>query len=303
MADPALVSTTRRAVDEAVLHRLAQRLALPGAAPWLHAEVARRMGERLGVIKLKPTQLLDWWAASGASAAVLGQAYPAARRKAVEIRVADSPRLPRAPGWWPRAPWAKAAVSVITAAEVADAQAQLVWANMMLHTVADPMPLLRHWHRALAVDGFLMFSTLGPGSLPQLRALYDTEGWGPPMAPLTDMHDIGDMLVEAGFADPVMDQELLTLTWPTARAALDELRQLGGNAHPARASGLRTPRWRQRLMDALTQTAGSEGRVGLVFEVIYGHAFKPLPRARMAPTTHVAVDDLRRMARSQRPSR
>ena len=58
------------------------------------------------------------------------------------------------------------------------------------------------------------------------------------------MHDLGDMLVQAGFADPVMDQEMLTLTWPDAEALLAELRALGGNADPARCAGLRTPRWR-----------------------------------------------------------
>ena len=65
------------------------------------------------------------------------------------------------------------------------------------------------------------------------------------------MHDLGDMLVEAGFADPVMDQETITLTWPSGEALLAELRQLGGNVDPRRFAGLRTPRWRSRLAEAL----------------------------------------------------
>jgi malonyl-CoA O-methyltransferase len=110
------------------------------------------------------------------------------------------------------------------------------------------------------------------------------------------MHDLGDMLVAAGFAEPVMDQEPLRLTWATPHAALAELRSLGTNADPARFAGLRTPRWRARLHAALAERAQADGRVALGFEVVYGHAFKPAPR--VAGETRVAVDDLQRMARA-----
>ncbi len=299
-----------RVVDAAALARIRSRLQTALQPPWLHTEVGRRMAARLPVIRLQPARVLDWWSYSGGSVDGLRQAYPKAILLQLEPDACDAPaaatnpaRPAAAASWWSMQRWRGASPQTLTQAQLQPDSAELLWANMGLHRWADPQQAFVHWHRALTVDGFLMFSTLGPGTLTTLQTLYSSAGWPPPFAPFVDMHDLGDMLVGAGFADPVMDQELLTLTWPTARAALDELRQLGGNAHPARASGLRTPRWRQRLMDALTQTAGSEGRVGLVFEVIYGHAFKPLPRARMAPTTHVAVDDLRRMARSQRPSR
>jgi malonyl-CoA O-methyltransferase len=175
-----------------------------------------------------------------------------------------------------------------------------VWANMLLQAAADPPALMAHWHRALAVDGFLMFSTLGPGSLPELRSLYQAQGWGEPMAPLIDMHDLGDMLIQAGFADPVMDQETLTLTWPSAEAALAELRGLGGNAHPDRHAGLRTPRWRSRLFDALQGQADAEGRVALRFELVYGHAFRPAPKPLVQARTEVSLDAMREMVRSGR---
>jgi malonyl-CoA O-methyltransferase len=139
-----------------------------------------------------------------------------------------------------------------------------------------------------------MFSTLGPYTLRELGGLYADAGWGPAQAPLTDMHDLGDALVQAGFADPVMDQEMLTLTWSSPQAALEELRQLGANAHPARAPGLRTPRWRRRLLDALAARADAQGRVALGFEIVYGHAFRPAPRARLGGEGGVLVEDLRR---------
>ncbi|MCC7100000.1 MAG: biotin synthase, partial [Rubrivivax sp.] len=162
--------------------------------------------------------------------------------------------------------------------EVPAGAAQLVWSNMLLQAIADPRPLLARWHEALAVEGFLMFATLGPGSLPELRAIYRAERWGEPMQAFVDMHDLGDMLVFAGFADPVMDQEILTLTWPDVPALLAELRALGANLSPRRHQGLRTPRWRERLQQALATTA-QDGRPRLSFELVYGHAFKAAPRA------------------------
>ena len=171
---------------------------------------------------------------------------------------------------------------------------------MMLHLAEDPLHLMQHWQRALAVDGFLMFSTLGPGSLQGLRAVYARCGWPVPHAPFVDMHDLGDMLVHAGFADPVMDQEILTLTWPDAEAMLRELRSLGGNADPARGAGLRTPRWRQRLCIELQQLRGPDGRLRLDFELVYGHAFRAAPKPRVAAQTSVALDEMRAMVRSPR---
>ncbi len=113
------------------------------------------------------------------------------------------------------------------------------------------------------------------------------------------MHDLGDMLVQAGFADPVMDQETLTLRWRSAAALLAELRTLGANAAPDRFDGLRTPRWRARLERALESLADADGTIGMSFEVAYGHAFKAAPRVRGGgEATTVSLDDMRAMVRS-----
>lgn len=257
------------------------------------------MAERLPVIRQQPEVVIDWWARSGASQELLARVYPGAKIWCVEA-VAASPAAtgPAAP-WWSARRWRRAA-AVIDDDKVPPQVGQLLWANMMLHAVADPEALVQCWRRALAVDGFLMFSTLGPDTLAGLRALYRDAGWGAAHAAFTDMHDLGDMLVAAGFADPVMDQERLTLTWATPEQLLDELRTLGGNADPARWAGLRTPRWRARLLAALRERSSADGRIGLEFELVYGHAFNPLPRARLAGETRIALDDMRTMTRSGR---
>jgi len=116
------------------------------------------------------------------------------------------------------------------------------------------------------------------------------------------MHDLGDMLVEAGFAEPVLDQETITLRWRSATALLAELRQLGGNTAPDRFSGLRTRAWRDRLLAALGERADADGSIGLSVEVAYGHGFKPAPRLRADAPVAVSLDEMRAMVRRPRPS-
>jgi malonyl-CoA O-methyltransferase len=288
-----------RQLDRARVLRALHALEAGHPAPWLHAEVGRRMAERLAVIRLQPAAWLDWWARVGAAGGEVAQAYPQAQHGVVEPTetLRQQSRLaPRAPWWSLRR---KQSPVVMGPDEVAPASVQLVWANMMLHAAMDPPSLMSRWHAALAVDGFVMFSCLGPGTLLALQALYRRMGWGSPMAELVDMHDLGDMLVQAGFADPVMDQETLTLSWADPAAALAELRGLGGNAAPNRYAGLRTKRWREHLLQELNALRGADGRVHLHFEVVYGHAFKPVPRARMTGETAISVADMRAMVRKR----
>lgn len=286
-------------IDAAALARVQRRQALAGHAPWLHVEVARRMAERLPIIRQQPDTVIDWWSHAGGSQEALARAYPRARRLCVEPSGVGASQVRGTAPWWSARRWRRAAAPLDESA-VPAASGQLLWANMMLHAVEAPELLMQRWRRALAVEGFLMFSTLGPDSLAGLRALYREAGWGSAHAPFTDMHDWGDMLVAAGFADPVLDQERLTLTWATPQALLSELRALGGNADRARFAALRTPRWQARLLGALRERANADGRIALEFELVYGHAFNAPPRAKVSAETRVAVEDLRAMARAAR---
>jgi malonyl-CoA O-methyltransferase len=289
MPGPA-ASTTERRLDTVAVGRALERMGRRAEAPWLHAEAARRMAERLAVIRLQPQRIVEWSGFLGASDALLAAAYPAAQRIVVEPLRSIAERTRQA----------HRGVDVIAADDLAPAAAQLVWSNMLLHASRNPPALIARWQRALAADGFVMFSCLGPGTLLELRELYRRAGWGDAMSEFVDMHDLGDMLVQAGFADPVMDQETLTLTWATPQALLAELRSLGINASPDRSPGLRTPRWRARLESALESLADETGRLRLHFELAYGHAFKGTPRARGDAPTTVSLDEMRSLLRAGR---
>jgi malonyl-CoA O-methyltransferase len=286
------------------VQRIVQRLAGRDEPPWLHREAARRMADRLPMILKQPRSVIEWSGWLGAGDEVLRQAYPQAKRVVVEPDAALAGRsaAQHASPWWSPRRWAGAGVEVRSPDEVAQGSGELLWSNLMLQGEGDPPALFARWHETLAVDGFLMFSTLGPGTLPELRELYAGHGWGAPMAELVDMHDLGDMLVHAGFADPVMDQETLTLTFADAEAALAELRTLGGNASPARFAGLRGRAWRAALVRALQRGADASGRVALRFELVYGHAFRPAPKPKVQARTEVSLDAMREMVRAGRRS-
>lgn len=291
-----------RELDEKAVSTALRRLAAQPSPPWLHQEVARRMAERLQVIKLQPERILDWWSFLGAGAELLDAAYPQAQRVAVEpdAALAERSRAASRRPWWSPRRLRGSAAAVLAETQELPGGMQLVWANMMLHATREPPAVLARWERSLAAEGFVMFSCFGPDTLRELRELYARLGWPPPMAGFVDMHDLGDMLVHAGFADPVMDQETLTLSWADAPALLAELRTLGANASPARFAGLRTPRWRAALERELQALTGADGRLSMRFEIAYGHAFKAAPRLRAGEPTTVSLDDMRALVRAGR---
>jgi malonyl-CoA O-methyltransferase len=271
--------------------RAAQRWQhLPVAeSPWLHEEVASRMQERLEWIKVQPSTWVHWAPLKGGLQAhgLISQRYPKAACTLLETSSAAAQQAAKAlltPRWKPHA-WLQPKTHVVT--QVAQ-PAQMLWSNMALHMTADPQGLMAQWHQALEVDGFLMFSCLGPDTLKELQTLYKALGWPAPAHDFTDMHDWGDMLMGAGFAEPVMDTERITLTFTTPERLLQELRGLGRNLHTGRFAALRGRGWHRQLLQALGQQP-----LQLTFEVIYGHAFKPAPRLSVSAHSEISLDSMR----------
>ncbi len=281
----------------------------PGEAPWLHEEVAQRMLDRLQWIKLQPAIWAHWGAVRGGGQAHVALAKQYARAQCHVIETAERrktlAREALMPPWWTRL-WRamSGGVSAPHFEAPAAGSADMLWANMALHEAADPQALLATWHRLLAVDGFLMFSCLGPDTAREVRELYQALGWPAAGHQLTDMHDWGDMLVQTGFAEPVMDMERITLTFETPARLLQELRELGRNFHPERFSSLRGRQWRATLEQRISERfpRGTDGRLSLTFEVIYGHALKAKPKIKVSALSAVSVEEMRTMLQGQRGS-
>jgi malonyl-CoA O-methyltransferase len=220
----------------------------------VEAEVGARMLERLDYVKIAPRRILDAGSGPSREARALLRRYPKAqlvaldfarpmlRRRLFEKRLpvcADMTRLPLAGG-----------------------SMDLVWSNMALHWAGDTPGALREFERVLAPEGLLMLSTLGPDTLKELRAAA-----GPARVHgFADMHDLGDMLVGAGFAAPVMDMEMIEMEYRKTNLLAD-LRASGQtSARADRARGLSGRRFGERLRARLEPRA--------TFEVVYGHAWK-----------------------------
>ena len=219
------------------------------------------MHERLDYVKIAPRRILD--AASGPPGRALAKRYPGAEVIALDFSLAML-RARSGFGFFRRKPLVLCGdlERLPLAAEAVD----LVWCNMALHWLADPLPALREFARVLAAEGLVMFSTLGPDALKELRAAA-----GPSRVHgFIDMHDVGDMLLAAGFAAPVMDMEMIRFEYTTQKSLLDDLRATGQtNARADRSRGLAGRRFHQSLRAALGASA--------TFEVVYGHAWKAPP--------------------------
>ena len=282
-------------------------------SPWLHEEVGRRMAERLQWLRERPQRWWHWQALNGGlqthlavqaqlpgSAATVHESTPerlARAAKALTPTVSGLQKLKQSfqrLGRSGAAPITGTTTPTLLAPD--GGSMDMVWANMALHSTTDPQALLHRWREALKVDGIVMFSCLGPDSLRELHQLYQALGWPPASQAFTDMHDWGDMLIEAGFSEPVMDVERITLAYTTLPPLLRDLREWGRNLHPARSRQVPPKAWQRDLEAALQQAIaqpGGSGQFQLSFEVIYGHAIKPPPRVAVASTSQISLSDMR----------
>jgi malonyl-CoA O-methyltransferase len=268
--------------------------------PWLHNEVARRMAQRLALIRHPVKHWLHWDSRAGglASQHLLEGIFPKANCMVVQTQPRDltwaSQSLQQP--WWRSwlGPQRRFGLQ-------ADDAADMLWSNMGLHMQPRPAQAMLQWAQSLHADGFVMFSCLGPDSLRELRPVFDAMGWPTPSHAFTDMHDWGDMLLGAGFAAPIMDMEHITLTYASPQALLKDLRSLGRNLNPHRFQACRGRAWLNTLHQQLQNqlcSAKHDGRLALTFEVIYGHAFKAPVRLTVKPETRVSLDQLKAQLKS-----
>lgn len=286
---PARVTTVRRQFD-ARAARFGERAALP-------REVGRRLIERLQYIRLEPRRILDIGCGAAETRAPLMMQYPRADWIGLDISermlkaAAADPMHIRASRWLSGA-WSRRVAGDAGRLPIADDSIDLVFSNLMLHWHPEPHAVFPEWKRVLKTDGLLMFSCFGPDTLKELRAAAADALPNSRAMPFVDMHDFGDMMVASGFATPVMDAEVITLTYTSPEELLREVRALGGNPRDDRAQSLPSGRQARQMLRALEAQRGDDGRLRLTFEVAYGHAWKPMP-PKPAGITAITVETLR----------
>lgn len=267
----------------AVRRNFARAAATFGQGDALHLEVASRMLDRFDVIRLAPERIVDLGCGTGSAAPGLLARFPAARVVGVDLAHAMvRAAVPEAKGW---RRWLGARGSSISGVNAdmanlpfADGAFGLAWSNLALHWLDDPLPALSEAQRVLETGGLVMFSALGPDTLRELRESFAAAGPGWHVRRFIDLHDIGDALGRAGFSAPVMDMEVLTLTYETLDGLFADLRFTGSaNAMRGRRRTLTGP-GRLREVRRTYEGLRRDGRLPATFEVIYGHAWKAAPR-------------------------
>jgi malonyl-CoA O-methyltransferase len=251
------------------------------------------MLERLALVRLDPKRVLDAGCGRGADLSALQNTYQNAQMIGLDgsenflKRVQGEQKaagifmqrlLSKLTGRAFGAGQAELLCADFCHSPLADRSVDLVWSNMALHWHNEPDQVFAEWLRILSVHGLLMFSCFGPDSLKELRGAFLQADQTQHTLPFVDMHDFGDMLVNAGFATPVMDMEVITLTYNSVDQLMQEVRALGGNPLQTRKQGLTGRAAWRRVRDQLEQMRRADGRIPLTLEIIYGHAFRPEPR-------------------------
>lgn len=258
---------------------------------FLRREVSSRMQDRLQLVKLVPQRVLDAGCGAGADLPVLQKLYAAAHILGVDgaesmARTAGAAAGSAAKGGFnqllSKLLPSKTGVDLLCG-DFADLplalhSMDLVWSNLALHWHPQPDRVFAEWRRVLRVEGLLMFSCFGPDTFTEVRSAFAGVDLFPHALPFVDMHDFGDQLVEAGFSTPVLDMEKITVTYDTPQALLADVRAFGGNPLAGRRPGLLGRAAYAGLLAGLERQRRPDGKLGLTFEVLYGHAFRPAPR-------------------------
>ena len=253
------------------------------------------MHERLALIKTTPRHVLDAGCGEGADLVMLQQAYGDAKVIGVDAsfsmlnlarqrqRNASTSMTRLLAGLLPSRLASRNGTPSLIGANFAELplapnSVDLVWSNLALHWHPQPDRVFAEWRRVLRTDGLLMFSCFGPDTFREVRDAFRHADDGMHVLNFVDMHDFGDMLVNTGFSTPVMDMELITVTYDTVDKVLRDVRAWGGNPLDGRHRGLAGKNKWRRLLDTLEAGRRPDKKLALSFEIIYGHAFRPVPR-------------------------
>ncbi|MGD9409857.1 MAG: malonyl-ACP O-methyltransferase BioC [Thiohalocapsa sp.] len=289
------------AIDKAAARRAFDAAAdTYDAVAVLQREIGNRMLERLDYIRLAPKRVLDLGCGTGKALDALARRYRRAELIALDFAPGMLARARRR-GHWLNRP--RVICADAEQVPLADDSVDLIFSNATLQWVNDLDASFRELLRVLRPGGLLLFSTFGPDTLRELRAAWAAADQGEHVSPFLDMHDIGDALVRARFADPVMDVERMTLTYATLHDLMRDLKQLGAhNALAGRSRGLTGRRRLAALADAYERER-RDGRLPATYEVVHGHAWVTAKAQRQFATDDGIAIPLDAVAGRQRGPR
>lgn len=266
-----------RGLNKADIRRRFDRVAGAfGDADFVHRRSFVGLLERLQPMQLKPKRILDLGAAEGAGSRVLAKHYRGSRVLSLDL---SGGML--AVGRRKRSRFARIRELQADAAAIplASGSIDLIVANQLLPWIDQPERVFAELRRVLRKEGLLAFATLGPDSFLEFRDIWRQEDDFSHVNDFADMHNIGDAVVRSGLSDPVLDVELLNVTYRDPKKLFRDLHRAGsGNALLGRRPTLTGKARLQRVAAALAGPASSEP-ISIGLELVFGHAWGTGPPA------------------------
>ena len=240
------------------------------AADFVHAVARQGLLERLAPMLLEPEVIVDLGSGVGAGATKLAASYPASNVIAVDSSAAMLQQLRQANETNPRI---RALHATAETLPLQEESVDLVFANLLLPWLNDPAPVLRRVAEVLRPGGLFLFSALGPDSLRELRKAWaQVDNYGH-VHFFEDMHNVGDAMVGAGLADPVLDVDYLTVTYRDPAKLFADLTATGArNSLIGRKRSL-TGRGEFHKMEQALRAQMSDDTLPVTIELVYGHAW------------------------------
>lgn len=257
-------------------------------AAFLLREIGERLLQRLDLLRMQPTSILDVGCGTGLVTAQLLRKY----RKAQVVAVERAPAMLRRAA--KRAPWLRTLHTLCAepaALPLANAQFDVIFSNLALPWSLELEATFAEWRRLLKPGGVLLFSTLGPDTLRELRTSWEgVDDAHNHVNAFFDMQDVGDTLGRVGLSDVVVDVERLTLTYPNLQRLTDDLAQLGARnmTQGRRRSLTGKGRW-AAVLAHYAQYRRSDGLLPVSCEVVYGHAWNGLASSKASVATQSTV--------------
>ena len=259
-------------------------------------EIGKRLLERLDYIKIDPARILDLGSGAGQFSRALKKRYPKAQILSLDLSFAMLKQSKSQQALWRKWPLVCGSMEALP---FADKSFDLVFSNQVIHWAEDIPALAQEILRVMQVDGCLMMSTLGPDTFQELRQSYAAIDNFVHTNSFMDMHDLGDILQQAQFVDPVIDMEKIMVRYPSVTAVLQALKAQGvRNMHANRNAGLSGKSRRQAFEQHYMQHYQQEGKVPLSYEVVYIHAWRGAQRldGEIRETT-IPIEAIGRMQR------
>ena len=241
-------------------------------AAGLQRDIGERLLARLDVIRLTPSWILDLGCGTGFCAQALRRRYRQAEVIGLDIAPAMLREARRGDGWFQRGHWLAGDAERLP---FADAGFDMVLSNLALQW-CDPDRVFGEVARVLRPGGVFMFTSFGPDTLRELRHAWAAVDDAPHVHGFIDMHDLGDALVRAHLAEPVMDVDRLTLTYSDVMSLLRELKEIGAHNVTRGRSPALTGKSRFARFRAAYEAQARGGRIPATYEVVYGQAWGPL---------------------------